>query len=80
MTTEETVKVLSTLTTRKLVNKTIRTFTLTEQPVVANLKTDLLARGFDGTAWIGTATAEGRRKECVALFYRNINGEFDFAL
>lgn len=67
-------------TTQKLVNKTLRTFTLTEQPVGANLKADLLARGWDGTAWIGVSKAEGRRKECVALFNRNINGEFDFAL
>lgn len=48
-------------TTQKLVNKTLRTFTLTELAVGANLKADLLARGWDGTAWIGVSKAEGRR-------------------
>lgn len=72
--------VIGMKSTTALVNKTMRTFELVQQTVGESLKRDLIARGWDGTAWIGTAKAEGKRKECVALFYRGVNGQFDFAL
>ncbi len=67
-------------TTTVTVNKTERTFDLVEQAVGESLKQDLISRGWDGTAWIGTSKAVGRRKECIALFYRSKGGLFDLAM
>lgn len=36
----------------------------------------LLASGFDGTVWIGTAPATARRGEKQAMFYRTPAGVF----
>ena len=77
---QKAVRVSGMKHTTALVNKTKRTFELVEQAVGESLKRDLIARGWDGTAWIGTAKAEGKRKECIALFYRSKGGLFDLAM
>lgn len=59
-----------------------RTFQLTENTAkLANLRADLIARGFDGTIWAGFSARTGRqRKDLNSMIYRSATtGEFVIA-
>jgi hypothetical protein len=62
------------MTTTIKVNRKMVTYTLTEMVIGSLVSTDLIARGFDGTCWLGQA---GSR---VAMFYRSVSGQFELAL
>jgi hypothetical protein len=56
-----------------------RTFTLTAEPVNADLTASLQSRGFDGTVWFGQSTPVGRQRGTKhAMFYRTVDGRFVF--
>lgn len=59
-----------------------RTYTMTAQPELQNLKAHLLSRGFDGVMYQGISLPEGRqRKTFQGLFYRSAKtGEFVSAI
>lgn len=57
------------------VNRKMVTYTLSQMTIGENVKADLIARGFDGTYWMGEA---GNRN---ALFIRDAaTGKFELAI
>ena len=58
-----------------------RSFQITENTAkLANLRADLIARGFDGTIWQGFSARTGRqRKDLHSMLYRTVSGEFVIA-
>jgi len=64
------------MTTTQLINKSVRTLSMTQMEVGPNTQANLISQGFDGTMWMGECPAEGRKKTVSALFYRNTCGAF----
>ena len=58
------------------INRRSVEFAVTEVAVGDAVRTELLARGFDGTVWTGVAPATARRGEKHGLFYRTQTGDF----
>ena len=63
-------------TTTAIINRRPVEFTLTPYNAGEALCKHLLASGFDGTVWTGSAPATARRGEKHAMFYRTPAGVF----
>ncbi len=63
-------------TATAIINRRPVEFTVTQHNAGGALCKHLLASGFDGTVWTGSAPATARRGEKHAMFYRTPAGVF----
>ena len=61
-------------TATAMINRRSVEFTVTQHNAGGALCKHLLASGFDGTVWTGSAPATARRGEKQAMFYRTPAG------
>ena len=66
-------------TATAMINRRPVEFTVTQHNAGGALCKHLLASGFDGTVWTGSAPATARRGEKHAMFYRTTSGKFVLA-
>ena len=63
-------------TATAMINRRPVEFTITQVNAGGKLCQHLIASGFDGTVWTGSAPATARRGEKHAMFYRTPAGQF----
>ena len=70
-----------TMTTTTIINKKLVAWNLCEMATGPLVQADLIARGFDGTYYLGESVPVGRQVKRTALFVRNATtGQFDYAI
>lgn len=61
---------MTTTTTTTMINRSMRTVTVIESAIGPRFAAHLVAQGFDGKAYLGSAPSDGRKRRVEVLLYR----------